>query len=217
MKKSVIIPLFGLQVLILVGIVTTAYFTFMNKARIRATQQVLIDTQDKLSSTFEFMDKLSESKEKQAELEKPLTPGVEAPTFALLDENKQEVMVADYKGKKTLLVFSQESCGYCTKFLPILNEFKKERQDVNIAVMQLNSTPDQNIAYKKENGIHLSFLAATETELQNYKVKYTPTSILLDEEGKVIDSRSVSTLEDLIQFVEQTIATVGHNDVPNKG
>jgi thiol-disulfide isomerase/thioredoxin len=149
MKKSIIISLISLQVLILVGVATTAYFTFMNKARIRATQRVMVDTQDKLSSTFDFMDKVATQTKKAEEVKMPLTEGSEAPTFSLKDENSQEVKLEDYKGKKTLLVFSQESCPYCKDFYPVLNEFQAQKEDVNVVVMQIGSTPEQNINKKK--------------------------------------------------------------------
>jgi methylamine dehydrogenase accessory protein MauD len=206
MKKSTIIALFSLQVLILVGVATTAYFTFMNKARIRATQRVMVDTQEQLSSTFAFMDKIDGQQKKTEEAKKPLAEGIAAPTFTLQDENKQEIKLADYKGKKTLLVFSQESCGYCQKFYPVLNEFVAQKEDVNVVIMQIGSTPEQNKKYKAQQGIKSTLLAATQNELMNYKVQVTPTSVLLDKEGKVIGSKTISQLEELLNFVDQPIA-----------
>jgi methylamine dehydrogenase accessory protein MauD len=204
MKKSIIISLISLQVLILVGVATTAYFTFMNKARIRATQRVMVDTQDKLSSTFDFMDKVATQTKKAEEVKMPLTEGSEAPTFSLKDENSQEVKLEDYKGKKTLLVFSQESCPYCKDFYPVLNEFQAQKEDVNVVVMQIGSTPEQNKKYKQEESITAPLLAASYEQLTAYKIKNTPTSVLLDEEGKVLGTKNVSKLEELISFVKES-------------
>lgn len=203
MKKSIIISLFSLQILILAGVTTTAYFTFMNKARIRATQRVMVDTQDKLSTTIAFMDEVAEKKRVAEEAKLPLAEGSEAPAFTVQDENAQEVKLADYKGKKTLLVFSQESCPYCKDFYPVLNDFQTQKQDVNVVVMQLGSTPEANKAYKKQEGINAQVLAATFDHMQAYKVQVTPTSVLIDEEGKVIGTKTVSQLDELIAFVEQ--------------
>ncbi len=204
MKKSLIITLVSLQLFTLAGIGATAYFTFMNKARIRATQRVMVDTQNKLSSTFTFMDKIDEENKKAADAAKPLETGMNAPDFTLPDENAQEMTLANYKGKKTLLVFSQESCPYCKDFYPVLNEFQAQLAGVNVVVMQLGSTPEQNKAYKAKEGINAPLLAATYAELEAYKVQNTPTSVLLDEEGKVIGSKNVSQLEDLLAFVENS-------------
>jgi methylamine dehydrogenase accessory protein MauD len=205
MKKSIIISLISLQVLILVGVATTAYFTFMNKARIRATQHVMVDTQDRLNSTFEFMDKVAEQNKKAEEVNNPLSEGSKAPTFALKNENSQEVKLEDYKGKKTLLVFSQESCGYCQKFYPVINKFQAQQEDVNVVIMQIGSTPEQNKKYKQKESIAAPLLAASYEQLTAYKIKVTPTSVLLDEEGKVLGTKNnVSKLEELISFVKES-------------
>jgi thioredoxin-related protein len=203
MKKPLIIFLISLQVLILAGVVTTAYFTFMNKASIRATQRVMVNTQKQLD-TFEFMNKIAKQTAKAEENKLLLVKGSEAPTFALRDENSQEVKLEDYKGKKTLLVFSQEACPYCKDFYPILNEFQAQQEDMNIVVMQIGSTPEQNKKYKNKEGIRPSLLAASHELLQAYKIKGTPTSVLLDEEGKVLGTKTVSKLEELTAFVKES-------------
>ena len=202
MKKSTIITLFAFQTLILAGIATTAYFTFMNKARIRASQRVMVETQEKLSSTFTFMDKVADQTKKAEEAKQPLAKGVVSPAFELEDENTQVVNSTDLKGKKTLLVFSQESCPYCKDFYPVLNEFKSQKEDMNVVVMQIGSTPSENKKYKQQEGIKVPLLAASYRELQAFKIQGTPTSILLDEEGKVLGSKIISELDELMEFVE---------------
>lgn len=202
MKKPIIITIISLQILTMGGIATTAYFTFMNKARIRATQRVMVETQEKLSSTFAFMDKVAEQTAQAEAARAPLEEGSKAPSFALKDENAQEVTLADYKGRKTLLVFSQESCRYCQNFYPVLNAFQEQQEEVQVVVMQLGSTPEGNKQYKEQEGIKATLLAASTAELQAFKVQVTPTSILLDEEGYVLGSKTVSQLAELMDFVE---------------
>jgi methylamine dehydrogenase accessory protein MauD len=204
MKKSIIISLIALQALTLVGVATTAYFTFMNKARIRATQRVMVDTQEQLGTTFEFMNKVAEQTAKAEDAKLPLAEGSEAPAFALKDENSQEVKLEDYKGKKTLLVFSQEACPYCKDFYPVLNEFQAQKEDINIVVMQIGSTPEQNKKYKQKENITAPLLAASYEQLTAYKIQSTPTSVLLDEEGKVLGTKTVASLEELTSFVKDS-------------
>lgn len=204
MKKPVLIILFSLQVLILLAVVANTYLIFINKSYIRSNQQVIIDTQDRLSSTFTFMDNV-ESKRKQTEATKqPLIEGTEAPSFGLQNETGKQINLEDFRGKKVLLVFSQKNCLYCRDFYPILNEFQTQRKDVDVIIMQLNSTPEQNKKYKQKEGIKAPLLAASYQELKAFKVKRTPTSVLLDEEGKVLGTKMVSTLEELIEFVEDS-------------
>ena len=206
MKKSILISLFCLQILTLAGVGATAYFTFMNKARIRATQRVLVDTQESLSSTVAFMDKIAKAEQEQEAAQRPLASGTAAPNFSLADENGQTVSLQDLQGQKTLLVFSQESCPYCKNFYPVLNEFQATQDDVRVVIMQLDSTPEQNKAYKEQEGIHATMLAATANELQQYKVMQTPTSVLLDEEGTVLGVQAVSQLAELQGFVQSACA-----------
>lgn len=211
MKKSLIISIISLQVLILAAVGTNTYLTHMNKARIRATQRVMVETQEKLASTFAFMDKIAEAQKAQAPaghtaqapVEEGLAAGSEAPAFSLQNEEGKEVSLADLHGKKTLLVFSQESCPYCQNFYPVLNDFGAAREDVNVVVMQLGSTPEQNKAYKQQQGIDATVLAAGADELVAYKVTKTPTSVLLDEEGKVLGTRAVTQLAELNAFVQE--------------
>jgi thioredoxin-related protein len=200
MKKSVIIGMFSIQFLILAGVAASIYFTFMNKERIRATQRVMVDTQEKLGTTFAFMDQVTEEKKKIEDAQKPLVAGAAAPSFTLEDENQKQVTLADYKGKKTLLVFSQESCPYCIDFYPVLNAFQETQQDVEVVIMQLGSDSKNNKAYKMQQGINAPILAATQAELESYKIVSTPTSVLLDEEGKIIASKSITKLDELFDF-----------------
>jgi peroxiredoxin len=201
MKKSVIIVLLSAQLLILGGVVASIYFTFMNKERIRATQRVMVDTQEKLETTFAFMDEIARNKKKIEESQKPLTTGAEAPSFSLEDENQKKVTLADYKGKRTLLVFSSEDCPYCESFYPVLKAFKESKQDVEVVIMQLNSKAENNKAYKSQQGITSTILAATQDEAQSYKIQRTPTSILIDEEGKIVASETITELDQLFNFV----------------
>jgi thioredoxin-related protein len=146
------------------------------------------------------MDNMTGKKPKKV-AETSLSKGSEAPTFSLQDENNQEIKLEDYKGKKTLLVFSQEGCDYCEKFYPVLNAFLSQKEDVHVVVMQIGSTPAQNKIYKQQQDIKPTLLAATVNVVKNYKVEVTPTSVLLDEEGKIIASKGISELDELYDFV----------------
>ena len=202
MKKSTII-IITFQVLTMAGVAATAYFTFMNKARIQAAQRVIVDTQDSMASTISFIDKIQKAQEQMENLRKEIEPGTPAAEFALKDEHNNEVALSDFKGKKVLMVFSQKGCGYCDKFYPVLNEFMKQpRPDLEVVMLQLNSTPEANKAFKAEKNLNMPILAASNKELMDYFVKGTPTSILIDEEGIVAGSKTVSTLDELVAFTE---------------
>jgi peroxiredoxin len=204
MKKSTLI-IISLQVLTMAGVGATAYFTFMNKARIQAAQRVIVDTQDSMASTISFIDKLQEAQQQMENLQKELEPGTPAADFALKDEQNNEVNLSDFKGKKVLMVFSQKGCGYCEQFYPALNEFTKQpHPGLEVVMLQVNSTPEANKAFKAEKDISVPILAATNQELMDYRVKGTPTSVLIDEEGIVVGSKNILALDDLVAFTEGT-------------
>lgn len=196
MKRSVFITLFSLQLLTLLGIATIAYYTYTNKVQIGVTQH-------KLSSTFTFMDKMAEMEKQEEEKRKPITVGSQAPDFSLQNEEGKKVKLEDFKGQKTLLVFSHPSCNHCQDFYPVLNSFQEKQKNVKIVLMHLESTPEQNKIYKSKQGIKVTMLAATIKQAQDYKVRNTPTTILLDQKGRVLGTGSVTRLQELEKFVKE--------------
>lgn len=213
MKKSVTFSLFSLQALILLIAITNLYVTFTNKVNITHTQKSLLETQVKLEPTFNVMAEIEKAKLEQEEAQRPLEKGALAPSFTLQNENEQEVKLETYKGKQTLLVFTQPDCPYCEKFYPILNKFQDERQDINVVIMQIDATPSQNKQFKKAHKINAPILAITYKELQTYKIQHTPTSILIDEKGEILGTTLVfRELEGLLHFVDNpTIASNNQN------
>ncbi|OJJ20448.1 hypothetical protein BKI52_18490 [marine bacterium AO1-C] len=196
MKKSILISLFSLQFLTLGGVVVTAYYAFLNKTNIQTTQA-------KLRSTFTFMDKMAEVQKQQEDARKPIAVGSQAPEFSLKNEEGKEVKLEDLKGQKTLLVFSQTNCQYCEKFYPILNEFQEKQADVKVVLMHYGATPEQNKSYKAKQGIKATMLAAAAKQMNDYKVLDTPTTVLIDGKGKVLGSKNVTNLKELMAFVKQ--------------
>lgn len=201
MKKSIYISLVILHTLTIAGIGFVAYLTHMNKARIQATQRVMVETDARLESTYIVMDQMKQGQDEREEAARPLPKGSPAPDFALTNDTNEEVSLASFRGSKTLLVFSQPGCGYCEKFYPALKEYTTQETAVNVVVLQLNSSAEENQSFKAERGLDVPFLSATSEQLRAYKVKGTPTSVLLDEEGKVLGSENIITLDDLNAFV----------------
>ena len=204
MKRTTVILLFTMQLLTMAGVGATIYITFMNKARIRATQRVLVETQEKLAPTIAVMNDVAIAKKEQEKANEPIAKGTIAPEFSLPNEKGIPISLSDLKGKKTLLVFSQESCPYCEYFYPILNKFEENQNEVRVVIMQLGSTVAQNAKYKIEKGIKAPLLAATSQLMNDYKIKGTPTSILLDVEGRVLGTENITQMEELITFVRES-------------
>ena len=207
MKKSTAFWLLSIQITSIVFIGILTYYTLLNRSRIRATQREVVKNQLRLTDNTTF---ITEFRKELFSTEDPapntLLPGDTAPSFALKNEYNNEVSLADLLGKKTLLVFSQESCPFCQEFYPVLNEFQSQNPNINIAIMQLGTSPDQNLIYKTKQGIESTILAATYDELEAYKITRTPTSVLIDENGKILGVKGISKLNDLTSFVESPVS-----------
>jgi len=92
----------------------------------------------------------------------PLKPGDVAPDFALMDENKTTIKLADLRGKKVVLLFypmdfspvcTQEHCA----FGPELPKIQGSADTVVYGVSC--DSPFSHAAYKKQYGIPYSLLA----------------------------------------------------------
>lgn len=196
MKRHLAIGIISLQVF------TLALLAFIGH-RVYTTEHVVVNTQQALASTIAFMDELDAQQKEEAELMRPLMVGEKAPPFSLYDENEKKITLGDYQGKKVLLIFGEENCSYCTNYYPVLNDFSEQRPDIEVVIMQYESTPKQNKVYKEKMNLLPKLLAATTDELVRYKIHTTPTSVLIDEEGYILGTRTETTdLPQLHTFVD---------------
>ena len=131
----------------------------------------------------------------------PLTKGMEAPEFSLLNENGDTVNLQDYKGKKVLLQFSSLSCESCLPAVMAAKELQEKRDDVNILLVQYVSPPDDNALFKKDLGLPFPVLSAEEEMAKKYQAYYIPFSILIDEGGKIEWSQRIESLKGFELFL----------------
>lgn len=131
-----------------------------------------------------------------------LAPGASAPAFAFPDTSGEERTLAEFAGRKVLLVFSSPTCRFCAEFYPILKTFAEEpgAEPVEVVVLQIHSTPEQNRSLRKERGLPFEILAASAEVFMAYQVPGTPFSVLVDESGRVVKTGTVNTIEQLNHF-----------------
>ena len=109
--------------------------------------------------------------------------GQRAPALTLPDLTGRPLNLADLKGSRTLLIFWNPGCGFCSQMLPELKawEANKPKSAPKIVVI---STDDQaaNRALGLRSRVLLdaSFAAATA-----FGANGTPTAVLLDSKGRV--------------------------------
>lgn len=130
--------------------------------------------------------------EKQARDARAIVPGKAAPVFTLPDTLGQNVSLADYRGKYTLVDFWASWCGPCRMENPEIVKAYNTYKDKNFTVLGV-SLDDNKEAWLKaihKDGLtwqHVSDLKKWESPVAElYDIQAIPFSVLLDPEGKVI-------------------------------
>lgn len=102
-----------------------------------------------------------------------------------------EIAGVDYKQtSRTLILALNVDCRYCTRSMPFYNSLAETRQEnarqVNIVAAFINKDPALVKSYAEEK--QLSVQAVAGVDLNKLGVHTTPTLILVDSAGKVLDS-----------------------------
>jgi peroxiredoxin len=122
-----------------------------------------------------------------------LAPGQPAPEFTLPDINDAEKRLSDFQGQYVLLDFWNSRCGRCRKELPYFMELQSDYENENIAFVTISNDPDsrtwKNYVKKNKNvGTSLWSEKFWDSEtFKAYQVAGTPTYVLIDKEGYIID------------------------------
>ena len=102
-----------------------------------------------------------------------------------------EIAGVDYKQTpRTLILALNVDCRYCTRSVPFYNSLAEARQEnagrVNIVAAFINKDAELVKSYAEEK--HLSVQAIAGVDLDQLGVQTTPTLIMVDSGGKVLDS-----------------------------
>jgi hypothetical protein len=102
-----------------------------------------------------------------------------------------EIAGADYKqAPRTLILALNVDCRYCTRSIPFYNRLAEARREnerqFNIVAAFINKEGDRVRSYAEEK--QLSVQTVTGVDLDKLGIHTTPTLVLLDGTGKVLDS-----------------------------
>jgi methylamine dehydrogenase accessory protein MauD len=113
-----------------------------------------------------------------------LKPGVKAPGFTLPDVEGEEVSLADFARRRTLLVFVQSGCGPCHDIVPELNRLQQSGQ---LQVVVINSAePHEAREWAQETSADFPVLIQDRWEVsKQYQVFATPFAFLINEHGAI--------------------------------
>lgn len=143
-----------------------------------------------------------------AEPPQGLAPGTAAPAFRLPDAEGEEVSLADFSGRRVMLVFSSNQCKYCKQMYPQLKRLRDsgERPDVELIMLQIGSTPEANLELAAVQGFDFPVLAVDQETFAAYKVPGTPFSTVVNEEGVITATGVISSYEQMASLTRSAVA-----------
>lgn len=127
------------------------------------------------------------------EEKKRIAPGQQAPSFTLVDIDGNQVSLQDFQGKYVYIDFWLTTCPRSARELPDFLKLYADYKSDNIAFVSISPDQDKNawINYVKEKrnvGTCLWSDNFIDSEVfTEYQVYGTPTYILIDTDGKIID------------------------------
>jgi len=135
-----------------------------------------------------------------------LLVGTQAPDFQLSDVDGSLHSLAEYKGNTVLLVFTSHTCRYCREMYPGLREFTRDNTSVKVLLLAANSV-DENLAFLDEFSFsgfeNLHVLAATPEVFKEYSVIGTPTLVVVDEQGVIVNTGYATTAEQVSGLISK--------------
>jgi len=127
-----------------------------------------------------------------------------ATEFKLEDLEGNEVSLSDFTGRKIFLNFWTTWCPPCDSEMPHINEVYKENHDIEIITINLKEDVSTIKKYMDNNKFEFPVLLDIDSKVSNhYKAYSIPKSVLIDEEGNIIDTHiGAMDKEKLIEFMQ---------------
>ncbi|MCX6224048.1 MAG: TlpA disulfide reductase family protein, partial [Bacteroidia bacterium] len=136
-------------------------------------------------------EQVAEIKKKAAEWD-AILPGKTAPDFTVVDITGKESTLSQFKGKYVFIDFWATWCGPCKQEIPFLKKLYTDYQMKNIVIMSISVDQDKKAWEKMVTEEGFAWLQLHDGNKMNdkYVVRYIPSFILIDREGKIIDPRA---------------------------
>ena len=140
------------------------------------------------STDQEAIDALKEKEEMWA----PLKAGEPAPLFTIPDIDGNMVSLSDFKGQYVYINFWATWCGPCKIEIPVLDELAVNYADKNIKIISISVDQDKQAWIDMVTRDKPQWLQLHDGINMNddYLVRYIPTFVLIDRDGKFINARA---------------------------
>jgi len=124
------------------------------------------------------------------------TPRTAAPPFALPDLSGAKMSLGSQRGRVVLLYFWATWCPYCGKELPAaIEELARAYGNRSLTVLAVNieERPETVRSWVRRHKVTVPVLLDADGEVAaDYRVTATPTTILVDRDGRLL-ARAVGT------------------------
>lgn len=111
--------------------------------------------------------------------------------LASFSAQAQEFSQESYKGQVLYIDFWASWCGPCKESFPWLNQMHKKFKDKGLTIVGINLDKDKSQAddfLKAHPALFPVFFNADGTLAKKYGVKGMPYTVIIDKNGKIIDS-----------------------------
>ena len=109
--------------------------------------------------------------------------GETAPSFRLPDLDGRIVELSDFRGRDTLLLFWNPSCGFCSQMLPDLRDWESNRpREAPELVLVSTGSAEVNKSLGVQSTIVLDQGFSTGSA---FGASGTPSAVMIDAEGKI--------------------------------
>jgi peroxiredoxin len=114
-----------------------------------------------------------------------LPAGTPAPDFLLPALDGGQLSLAQFRGRRVLLVFSDPQCGPCNQLAPPLEQFHRRTGDVQVLMISRGDR-EANRAKAVEHGMTFPIVLQKQWEVsREYAMFATPIAYLIDEAGAI--------------------------------
>jgi peroxiredoxin len=126
-----------------------------------------------------------------------LTVGATVEPFSLPAVSGETVALADYRGRRVLLVHWNPGCGFCAQIAAELAELEPKLRSRNTELVLVSyGDAESNRAFAEEHGLTGPILLQESgTSLPAFHTLGTPVAYLLDEQGRVAEPLAFGALE----------------------
>ena len=116
-----------------------------------------------------------------------LPVGADAPEFSVLNMNGQPVTLDDLRAanRPIILMFTSPGCGPCNQIFPNLRRWQQTLSNQLTIALISTGTIDSNMPLVEKYGFENLFVEHELSVSQAYRVRGTPSALLITPEGKI--------------------------------